>query len=120
MALSTGEHNAYAKAIRLSGADLVQRVEFGLYVVVSATRDTTHTVTGTTDLRCDCEAATFGRACWHVAAVKLARAKRAAARRLRSGDAITPTAAPVVAPAAAMLPGETIRRHAGLKRVELV
>ena len=88
--LNTNERNALSKALHLNGAALVQRLEAGRYLVPSATdADTTYVVTGTglraSELSCTCEGASFGRACWHRAAVQLRKTQenaKAQARKL--------------------------------------
>jgi hypothetical protein len=90
---------AIARALANGGAETVERVRYGHYVVASASRPgTTHTVrvVGAT-WHCTCEAALAGRACWHRAAVLIAKVEH-------GGGRVTGPAAPrpaTLAPAAA-------------------
>ena len=86
--LSMSERNAIRKAIRLNGAAMVQRIEYGRYLVRSATDErVTYVVAGTamdgSDHRCDCPAGAHGRPCWHSAAVRLRRVQEEARRQWR-------------------------------------
>jgi hypothetical protein len=101
MALDTGRRNAIARALAHGGAAAVARVRYGVYRVASATRPgRAHTVS--VDARgryaCTCEAALAGRAaCWHRAAVWIAKVEHAGQGRWRvTGPA---PAAPRPAPA---------------------
>src|SRR5688572_16119783 len=85
--LDTRQANAIRKAVELNGATKVQRVEYGVYLVPSATREgMTHVVTGKrtdgADLQCDCEAGSLGKPCWHGASVMLAKMQHAAGVRV--------------------------------------
>ena len=112
MALSNSEQKAVAKAIELNGARLVERVQYGTYLVPSATTDESHIVTVQgSDYRCTCLAGQHNRPCWHKAAVLIAKVEHASRARV-----IGP--APVPAVPAASVP--TVTRSAGLKRIALV
>jgi len=74
--MSTSERKAITKAQAMGGAAVVQRISHGVYQVPSATEaGAFYTVTGTamdaSDHTCECVAATHGRVCWHIAAVRL-------------------------------------------------
>ncbi len=77
MALSSSERNAFIKATKIRGWESVRRMEYGRYLVKSASSEATYVVTGTDrmgrDHTCSCQAALSGRFCWHRAAVVLAR-----------------------------------------------
>ncbi|HEV2121896.1 MAG TPA: SWIM zinc finger family protein [Chloroflexota bacterium] len=77
MALSSNERNAFIKPTNIRGWESVRRMEYGRYLVKSASSDATYVVTGTDrmgrDHTCSCQAAMSGRFCWHKAAVVLAR-----------------------------------------------
>lgn len=94
MALSATERNAFVKASRIRGWELVERVQYGVYRVHSASRDVVHTVRGTErlggDSVCTCEAAVAGRYCWHKAAVVLARTRHEY-QNARQGARATPS-----------------------------
>ena len=112
--LDTRQAAAIQRAIKLDGAAKVQRVEYGVYLVPSATREgMTHVVTGKridgADLACDCEAGSLGKPCWHAAAVMIAKMEHASRARVLGP-------APVPAPAAST---PTVTRHPGLKRIAL-
>jgi hypothetical protein len=105
---------AIARALANGGAAAVRRVRFGLYKVESASRPgTVHTVavdargTGTPVYRCSCEAGIAGApACWHRAAVYVAKVEHA----MRGKGRVTGPAAPVApirpaeAPSVALAP----------------
>ena len=85
--LDSRQANAIRKAVELGGPAKVQRVEFGTYLVPSATApDVTHVITGQrldgADLECDCSAGAWGRPCWHAAAVMVAKLEHAAGVRV--------------------------------------
>src|SRR5687768_3350228 len=87
MMLDTRQAAAIQKAIKMNGSAKVQRIEYGTYLVPSATRDgMTHVVTGKrtdgADLACDCEAGSLGKPCWHAAAVMVAKMEHAAGVRV--------------------------------------
>ncbi len=77
MALSSTQRNAFLKAVKVRGWESVTRLDYGRYLVRSATSTATYIVTGTAreghDHTCSCEAALRGRYCWHKAAVVMAR-----------------------------------------------
>jgi len=76
MALRGSERNAISRALARGGAAAVARVRFGVYRVASASRPgTVHTVSVDDQgrYRCDCEAGVNERACWHAAAVFIAK-----------------------------------------------
>ncbi|HEV2126347.1 MAG TPA: SWIM zinc finger family protein [Chloroflexota bacterium] len=77
MALSSNERNAFIKATKIRGWESVRRMEYGRYLVKSASSEQTYVVTGTDrmgrDHTCSFQAALSGRYCWHRAAVVLAR-----------------------------------------------
>ena len=80
MALTSGERRAISRALARGGAAAVVRVRYGLYRVGSASRPgTVHTVSVDQRgrYRCDCEAGGAGRACWHAAAVFVAKVEHA-------------------------------------------
>jgi hypothetical protein len=95
--------NAITRAMAHGGAAAVRRVRYGLYRVASATRPgTVHTVTvdGRGTWRCSCEAGAAGRpACWHRAAVLIAKTEHALRGKGRvTGPAAPSASAPVQAP----------------------
>lgn len=98
MALNSNERNAISKALQVNGAASVIRVERGLYLVPSASNaSTVYTVTAVgDDYTCTCQAAEFGRRCWHVASVVIRRMEEASKGRAR---VIGPVAAAPVAAA---------------------
>ncbi|CAA9293532.1 MAG: hypothetical protein AVDCRST_MAG77-4974 [uncultured Chloroflexi bacterium] len=102
MALDTSTRNAFVKAARTRGWESVTRLEYGRYLVKSATSTATYVVTGTdrngTDHTCSCTAAINGRMCWHRAAVVMARqrAEWLKAKRRAELAASAAQAAPVV------------------------
>ena len=80
MALTSGERSAISRALARGGAAAVERARFGLYRVASASRPgTVHTVSvdARGRYRCDCEAGVAGKACWHAAAVYVAKVEHA-------------------------------------------
>jgi hypothetical protein len=80
MALTSGERSAISRALARGGAAAVARARFGLYRVASASRPgTVHTVSvdARGRYRCDCEAGVAGKACWHAAAVYVAKVEHA-------------------------------------------
>ena len=80
MALTSGERSAISRALARGGAAAVERARFGLYRVASASRPgTVHTVSvdARGRYRCDCEAGVAGKACWHAAAVFVAKVEHA-------------------------------------------
>jgi hypothetical protein len=80
MALTSSERSAISRALARGGAAAVARVRFGLYRVASSSRPgTVHTVSvdAAGRYRCDCEAGVAGRACWHAAAVFVAKVEHA-------------------------------------------
>jgi len=113
--LDPRQAEAIRKAVNANDASTVQRVEYGTYLVPSATREgITHVVTGTRadghGYECDCEAGSFGKPCRHAAAVMIAKMERAAGVRV-----IGP--ASVAAPAAMV---QTVTQGYGpKKRIEL-
>jgi hypothetical protein len=98
MALTSGERSAISRALARGGAAAVRRVRYGLYRVASSGRPgTVHTVcTDRGVWRCTCAAGVAGRpACWHRAAVLIAKVE---ARGARVTGPATP-AAPAPLPA---------------------
>ena len=80
MALTSGERSAISRALARGGAAAVERVRYGRYRVASASRPgTVHTVSvdARGRYRCDCEAGVAGKACWHAAAVFVAKVEHA-------------------------------------------
>jgi hypothetical protein len=98
MALSSGERNAISRALARGGAAAVARVRFGLYRVGSASRPGQwHTVSVGAGgrYRCDCEAGVAGKACWHAAAVFVAKVEHAMRGQARvTGPGRRPAALP--------------------------
>ena len=92
MALNKNERNAVAKAVELNGAAQVERVQYGVYRVPSAASDASYLVTvHGTEYVCDCTAGQHGRACWHKAAVLIAKVEHASRARV-IGPAPVPAA----------------------------
>src|ERR687886_68115 len=86
--ISENERRALLKAIKLNGAALVRRLEYGLYSVPSNTREgVEYFVCGTamdaSDHPCPCEAAQRGLKCWHVEIVRLRGVQKEAKRQPR-------------------------------------
>jgi hypothetical protein len=80
MALTGSERSAISRALARGGAAAVARVRYGLYRVASSSRPgLAHTVSvdGQGRYRCACEAGVAGRACWHAAAVFVAKVEHA-------------------------------------------
>jgi hypothetical protein len=98
MALTSSERSAISRALARGGAAAVARVRFGLYRVASASRPgVAHTVSVDAGgrYRCDCEAGLAGRACWHAAAVFVAKVEHASRGGARvTGPGRRPTALP--------------------------
>ena len=97
MALSGSERNAVQRALARGGAAAVARVRFGLYRVVSNSRPGTHHTVSVEDAgryRCDCEAGVAGRACWHAAAVFVAKVEHTSGGRV-TGPGGRPAGLPV-------------------------
>jgi len=110
--LNTSERNAISKAQQMGGAAVVRRISHGVYQVPSATEaDAYYTVTGTamdaSDHTCDCPAGKHGRACWHIAAVRLARIRAEALKQ----------AARLAARHPVVLPGKRIARASATLRI---
>ena len=110
--LNTSERNAISKAQQMGGAAVVRRISHGVYQVPSATEaDAFYTVTGTamdaSDHTCDCPAGKHGRACWHIAAVRLARIRAEALKQ----------AARLAARQPVVLPGERLARASATLRI---
>jgi len=103
--MTTSERNALSKALTLNGAASVERVQFGVYRVPSATSDGETYIVTVRDgqYRCDCPAHTYGRPCWHMAAVYLAKVQAKGAKVVGVNPA-TKAAAVMV------LPGERMAR----------
>jgi hypothetical protein len=96
MALGSSERGAISRALARGGAAAVQRVRLGLYRVTSSSRPgTVHTVSvdAAGRYRCDCEAGVAGRACWHAAAVFVAKVEHASGGRV-TGPGRRPAALP--------------------------
>ena len=91
------QRRAIAKALALGGAKAVTRIRWGLYRVESASRPgTAHTVSvdDRGRWRCTCEASLAGLpACWHRAAVYIAKVEHG------GGRVTGPSPAPVPRPA---------------------
>ena len=99
--LDSRQRNAISRALETNGADSVQRIEYGVYLVPSHSREgVTHVVTGKrvdgADLACDCEAGTFGKPCHHAAAVMIAKVEHATGVRV-VGPAPIPAPTAVIA-----------------------
>src|SRR5688500_10277776 len=110
--LNPSERNAVAKAVELNGAAKVERVQYGIYRAPSASSDRSYLVTvHGTGYVCDCTAGQHGRACWHAAAVLIAKVEHASRARV-----IGPAPIPAEAPAAT---APRVIRHTGLKRIAL-
>jgi hypothetical protein len=80
MALTGSERSAVSRALARGGAAAVARVRSGLYRIGSASRPgtvRTVSVDAAGRYRCDCEAGVAGRACWHAAAVFVAKVEHA-------------------------------------------
>ncbi len=106
MALSTSERNAISRAVARGGAAAVARVRFGLYRVASTSRPGTHHTVSVDDAgryRCDCEAGLTERACWHQAAVYIAKVEHTSGGRV-TGSGRRPTGLPVRAGVGAAFP----------------
>jgi hypothetical protein len=85
MALRGSERNAISRALARGGAAAVERVRYGVYRVASDSRSgTAHTVGVDAQgrYRCDCEAGIAERACWHAAAVLIAKVEHAGGARV--------------------------------------
>ena len=113
--LNTSERNAISKAQQMGGAAVVRRISHGVYQVPSATEaDAFYTVTGTamdaSDHTCDCPAGLHGRACWHIAAVRLARVRAEALKQAKRLAERQPAAV-------AALPGEGIAKATATFRI---
>ncbi len=71
----TAQRNALAKALALGGSRVVKRLRYGTYKIASASQvggvRTVHQEEN--GLTCDCPAGEHNRACWHVAAVLIAK-----------------------------------------------
>jgi hypothetical protein len=83
MALTSSERSAISRALARGGAAAVRRVRYGLYRVASGSRPgTVHTVCiDRGQWRCSCAAGSAGRpACWHRAAVLIAKVEARGAR----------------------------------------
>jgi hypothetical protein len=96
MALSGSERNAISRALTRGGAAAVARVRYGVYRVASASRPgTAHTVSVDSRgrYRCGCEAGVVERACWHAAAVFIAKVEHASGARV-TGPGRRPVALP--------------------------
>src|ERR671910_759802 len=92
MALTGGERSAISRALARGGAAAVERVRYGLYRVGSASRPgtvRTVSVDAAGRYRCDCEAGIAGRACWHAAAVFVAKVEHAGKGGARGTRAAT-------------------------------
>ena len=78
----------------MDGAAKVQRIEYGTYLVPSASREgLTHVVTAKgTEYECDCEAGALGFACWHAAAVLIAKVERMTGARVKGPAPVAPKA----------------------------
>ena len=98
--VSEAETRAMRKAIHANGAALVERVQYGTYLVPSASAEgERYVVTGTSiwarELRCTCPAGSRGHPCWHRASVQLRRAQESAkaqARKLAARQQPAPAA----------------------------
>ena len=83
MALDPRQAKAIHKAVEVGGAAKVQRVQYGAYRVPSASSDATYLVTvHGAEYVCDCTAGQHGRACWHKAAVLIAKVEHASRARV--------------------------------------
>jgi SWIM zinc finger len=87
MAPETSRRNAISLALARGGAAAVRRVRYGHYRVESASRPgAVHTVSvdARGRYRCSCEAGVAGRpACWHRAAVLIAKVEQASRGKAR-------------------------------------
>jgi len=92
MARSGTEQRAFIKAAHIRGWESVTRLEYGRYLVRSASSTATYVVIGTErngrDHTCSCEAAISGRMCWHPAAMVLARQHAAWHRASRAAASL--------------------------------
>jgi hypothetical protein len=93
--LTAAQRKALVKAIKLNGAALVTRLEYGVYAVPSQTQPgVEYLVRGVrldgSDHSCTCEAGNRGIPCWHIAAVRLARVQAEAKRQARKLAQATP------------------------------
>ena len=96
----------------------MQRVQYGVYLVPSASREgLTPVVTGTrvdgADLSCDCEAGSLGKPCWPAAAVMVAKMEHTAGVRI-----VDPAPKPVAPTAPAVEVPKPVRMAP--RRVELL
>src|SRR5688500_13561079 len=122
--LDPRQAEAIRKAVSAGDAAKVQRVEFGVYLVPSGSREgMTHVVTGTrmdgADLACDCEAGSWGKPCRHAAAVMVRKMEEGAKVRVL-GPAPVPATEPATPSHNSQYsqnrPTVTVTRHTGLKR----
>ena len=94
MALDPRSVKAIQKALEVDGAAKVERVEYGTYLVPSASSGETYVVTATDgEYACTCIAGQHGRACWHKAAVLIAKVEHASRARV-IGPAPVPSPQP--------------------------
>lgn len=93
MGITETEARAITKALLLGGAAAVRRLRYGVYGVASASRPgVAHLVTVETGAyRCDCEAGRHERACWHRAAVYVAKIEHASGSRVTGAARSTGT-----------------------------
>ena len=106
--LNSRERNAVAKAVELGTAATVERVQYGVYRVPSASGTISYLVTvhpsqHGTKYVCDCQAGRAEQPCYHAAAVLIAKVEHASRVRV-----IGP--APLPAPTLTVLPGERMAR----------
>lgn len=81
--LSQAARNAVEKAIQIGTAASVERVQFGVYLVPSATTDEKYVVTAKgSDYRCTCPAGQHGKPCHHAAGVLIAKVEHASHARV--------------------------------------
>lgn len=92
MALDPRQATAIQKALELNGAAKVERIQYGVYRVPSATSERSYLVTvHGSEYVCDCTAGMHGKACWHGAAVLIAKVEHASSARV-IGPAPVPAA----------------------------
>jgi len=109
--LDARQANAIRKAVELNEAAKVERVEYGVYRVPSASSKRSYFVTvHGAEYVCDCTAGQHGKPCHDMAAVLIAKVERTSGARVIGPAPAAPAAAPAV----------TVTRHTGLKRIALV
>jgi len=108
--LDPRQANAIQKAVELGTAANVERVQYGVYRVPSASSKRTYLVTvHGAEYVCDCTAGQHGKPCHHTAAVLIAKTERMSGARVLGP-------APVAAPTAPATP----KARRDVRRVELL